>query len=64
MEMHNFKVLIRRAKYWVRIDPNGRWTGTLGMVQRREVDLAIDGARYQDDRYGQVEATTHYTFVQ
>lgn len=64
MDMHNFTVFIRRTQHWMAIDSDGRWTGTLGMVQRGEVDVAITGARHQEDRYGQVEATTHLTFVQ
>nr|QGW45453.1 ionotropic receptor 75c [Bradysia odoriphaga] len=64
MEMHNFKVLIHRTDHWVTVDSMGHWTGTLGMVQRGEVDFAITGARHQDDRYGQVDATANSYYIQ
>lgn len=64
MEMHNFKVFVHRTKHWLAVDSEGRWTGTLGMVKRKEVDVAITAARHQDNRYGAVETTTHLTFVQ
>lgn len=64
MEMYNFEVFVHRTKQWMSLDSNGRWGGTLGMVQRGEVDVAITGIRHQDDRYGQIETTTHCYFVQ
>lgn len=64
MEVHNFTVMIRRTQAWVKKDGEGRWLGTLGMVQRRIVDVAITAARHEEDRYGQVETTTHGYFIQ
>lgn len=64
MEMHNFEVFVHRTNHWMSVDSDGRWRGTLGMVQRGEVDVAITGVRHEDERYGQVEATTHCYFVQ
>lgn len=64
MEQYNFSVFVYRTKLWMGVDANGKWIGTLGMVKRREVDMAITGVRHQDDRYGIVEATTHCYFVQ
>lgn len=64
MEMYNFKVLIRRARTWIVVDADGRWSGSVGILRRGEVDVAISGLRHSEERYGLLEATRHCYFAQ
>ncbi|XP_037027053.1 glutamate receptor U1-like isoform X2 [Bradysia coprophila] len=62
-EMYNFKMTIRRATLWGRIQ-NNSWNGVLGLLNRSEIDMGISGLRWESDRYGVYEPTTNSFYVQ
>lgn len=59
MDMHNFKVHIRLATIWGALDAKKRWLGTIGMVNRSEVDFSTTNVKLSFERYGAFEFTRH-----
>lgn len=64
MDMHNFKINVRLSSIWGSLDSNGKWHGAVGMINRSEVDLCITALRWDNQRYGAYEHTTHSYHVQ
>lgn len=59
MDKHNFKISIRVAESWAALDSSGIWHGAIELVNRSEVDFCLTPLRWENDRYGLVEHTTH-----
>ncbi|GIY92638.1 glutamate receptor ionotropic, delta-1 [Caerostris extrusa] len=46
---------------WGHLDADGHWTGLVGMVHRKEADIALSTLTMSDDRMTVVDFTTPYT---
>lgn len=64
MQMFNFKMAVRRAKIWGYLQANGSWLGAIGLINRSEIDICLSGLRWEDERYGAFDQTTHTYFSQ
>lgn len=62
MDLLNFKMFIRRSKIWGVKLPDGNWHGSIGMLNRSEVDIMISGVRWDNERYGAFDQTTNTYF--
>lgn len=62
MEMCNFKMFVRRSNVWGVKMPDGSWRGSIGMLNRSEVDIMISSVRWDNERYGTFDQTTSTYF--
>ncbi|GBN37490.1 Glutamate receptor ionotropic, delta-1 [Araneus ventricosus] len=56
----NYQLFSPPVRDWGRLQ-NGNWTGLIGMVHRKEVDLALSTLTMSDDRMQDVDFTSPYT---
>lgn len=61
-EMFNFNLFVRRSNIWGVKLPNGTWQGSIGMLNRSEVDIMISSVRWDNERYGVFDQTTSTYF--
>ncbi|XP_037037927.1 uncharacterized protein LOC119075564, partial [Bradysia coprophila] len=58
-DIYNLKVQVRVAEFYAHLDASHNWHGAIDLVKRRKVDFGLTPLRWEDDRYGVVEHTTH-----
>ncbi|XP_055936608.1 glutamate receptor ionotropic, delta-1-like [Argiope bruennichi] len=56
----NYQLFSPRVRDWGRLQ-NGNWTGLVGMVHRKEVDLALSTLTISEDRMEAIDFTSPYT---
>lgn len=59
MDIYNFKIFIHLSSHFASLDSTGKWHGAIEMINRKEVDFCLTPLRWENDRYGLVEHTTH-----
>lgn len=62
IQMFNFKMFVHRSDIWGIKMANGSWRGSIGLLNRSEVDLMISGVRWDNERYGAFDQTTSTYF--
>lgn len=58
-DIYNFKIHIRLAESFAYVDSSGSWHGAIKLITRRKVNFCMTALRWENDRYGLVEHTTH-----
>ncbi|GFS91277.1 uncharacterized protein NPIL_499151 [Nephila pilipes] len=57
-----YDITIPNDRMWGYLQPNGTWTGMIGMIYRGEADLAFSGIGVNEDRYKAINFSRSYTY--